>query len=493
MTSNQRRLITITIMLVAVIEILDSTIVNVSLPHMMGSLGANAEQITWVLTSYVVSSAIVMPLTGFLVDNVGQKRLLLIMISGFMLASMLCGMTTSLSQIVTCRILQGVFGAGLVPISQYILRDIYSDEEQGKAMAIWGIGVMVAPILGPTIGGYITEFASWRWIFYINVPICAISLLMTILIIPETIKKSKAIDWTGLILMAVGIGCLQIFLDRGNQAGWLSSNLIFFLIVISITAVIIFIARGLRVKNNIVNLRLFNDRNYALSTLMLVIYAAAMFSALVLQPIMLEHLLGYPVQLAGLVMAPRGLASAFAMILVPSLMKRFGSKILLFVGIMLSIYGTYATSRYNLSVDVWNIIWPGIVQGAGMGLFFVPLSVEAFKTLPKNTIAEASGLFGFGRMLGTSIGISLFSTIVSRETQTNWNRLGGHINIFNHNLIHWLNAQHLTIHSPIALHKLGSELARQASMIAFNDSCWAIAIAFILILPLIFLLQTKKT
>lgn len=479
-------------MLVAIIEVLDSTIVNVSLPHMMSSLGANAEQITWVLTSYVVSSAVAMPLTGLMVERVGQRMLLIIVISGFLIASMLSGMTISLWQMVSCRIMQGIFGAGLVPLSQYILRDIYSQDEQGKAMAIWGIGIMVAPVLGPTLGGYITEYASWRWIFYINVPVCLISLLLTFIYIPETERNKRYIDWLGLILMGAGVACLQVFLDRGNQSSWFDSNFITLLCLGAISLLIIFIYRALHKQNNIIHIRLFKNRNFALCTIMLAIYAGAMFSALVLQPIMLEHLMNYPVSLTGLVMAPRGIASAIGMMLAPTLMKRVNAKALLLLGLFMSAYGTLLMANYNLYVDIAHIVWPSIIQGFGMGLFFVPISVYAFTTLPKDATAESSGLFSFFRMLGASIGISVFSTITTRETQVNWNRLGGHISKLNPNLKLWLQAHHLTLHNPLAIQELGQELGKQASMLGFVDSYYAITIAFFLMLPFIFLIKMRN-
>lgn len=482
--SFHRSMITITVMLVAVIEVLDMTIVNVSLPTMMGSLGANSDQITWVLTSYIVSSAIFMPLTGFLVTRLGRKRLLLMNIGGFLLASVLCGLSTSLAEMILFRTLQGVFGAALVPLSQYILRDAYPKEEHGKAMAIWGIGVMAGPVLGPTLGGYITEALNWRWVFYINVPVCILAFFMAISFISETPRKKEYIDWLGMALMASGIACLQIFLDRGNSQDWFDSNSIILLCVIWVSALSYFIYRGLRKSNNIINLRLFADRNFSLSEILITIYTAGLIGAISIQPIMLENIMGFPTAMTGLLMAPRGVASAIGMVCVAKLINLIDSRVIITAGIIVSIIGTYLMTTFSIESSMSYISWVGALQGLGMGLFFVPLATLAFNSLPKTAEAEASGLFSFSRSLGSSIGISLLTTVVSRQTQANWQQLGSHIQQFNPNLRLWLQHQGWTLKQPEAIGTLAHELSRQAGMIAFIDAFWLVAIAFVVMLPL---------
>lgn len=491
-TPKYRTLIVITVMLVTIIEILDSTIVVVALPAMSGELGASSDQITWVLTSYIVASAILMPLTGFLIESLGRKRLLLINIAGFLTTSMLCGLSTNLEMIIVFRIFQGVFGAALVPISQFTLIETFSKEERNKAMAIWGIGIMVAPVLGPTLGGYITEHMNWRWIFYINVPVCIISFTMALFVIKETQRHFPRIDYIGLSLMAIGVGCLQILLDQGNSKGWLDSNFITRLIVISTVALFFFIVRSLQRSDSVVDLKLFANRNFALCSIMLLLFVGALFSTIAIQPIMLEDLMNYPVIQAGIVMAPRGFASAIAMIMVSGLVKKFGVKPLLLAGIALSAYGTYLMSIFSLNISMSTIIFSSVLQGFGMGLFFVPLTTSAFSTLPKKAEAEATGLFGFCRMLGASVGISILSTIVTRETQVNWHRLGGYINPFNNHLVYWLNQQQLNLQNPETTQRLAHELYRQSNMVAFIDGYRAIAIAFVLLVPLIFLLKGEN-
>ncbi len=483
---DKRWWITVAVMLVAIVEVLDMTIVNVALPNMMGALGANADQITWVLTSYIVSSAICMPLTGFLVNRVGRKRLLLIDIVGFLLSSMLCGLTNDLTTMVIFRTLQGAFGATLVPLSQYILRDTFSHDEQGKAMAIWGIGIMAAPVLGPTLGGYITENLDWRWIFYINVPVCIIAFFMTIKFIKETVRIKQSIDWVGLFWMALGIGTLQVFLDQGNEYNWLSSDYIITLIAISGFSLALFAYRGARYSHNIINLHLFKDRNLSLACIILTLYCLNMFGLMAIQPMMLENLMNYPTETTGIVMAPRGFASAVGMAIVVPLMKRIDHRWFIGIGALLSAYGSYLMAEVSLSTGPYFIALSGAVQGLGMGILFVPISAIALSTLSPKDTAEGSGLFSFGRSLGSSIGISILGTLVSELTQINWNRLGGHINPSNPALMQWLAAQNLTLSNPLTPQLLGQELSRQASMVAFVDCYWFTAIGFLVIIPLTF-------
>lgn len=488
----ERWMITISVMLVAVVEVIDMTIVNVALPNMMGALGANTDQITWVLTSYIVASAICMPLTGFLVTRLGRRRLLLINIVGFLASSMLCGMSVTLSQMVVFRALQGIFGATLVPMSQYILRDTFPPNEQGKAMAIWGIGIMAGPVLGPTIGGYITDTLNWRWIFYVNIPVCIMAFFMTLKFITETPRSKPFIDWFGLILMAVGIGSLQIFLDEGNQYNWFDSNGILILFLISVYTLAYFIIRGWSYKRNIINLHLFKDRNLKMATGLLTCYCLFIFGVLTLQPIMMQQLLNYPVLTTGLLMAPRGFASAFSMLIVAKLMGRVDLRILIIVGLLLSAAGTYVMTLFSLDISEPYIIWSGVIQGFGMGLIFVPLSTLALSTVATGHAAEGSGLFSFGRSLGSSIGISAMSTILSQESQINWNRLGGNINAANPALYQWLNAHNLSIYSPLTAQLLGAQLNAQSSMIAFVDCYWLTMLGFLVMIPFVLMLQPPQ-
>ena len=487
---SRRWLIIATIMMVAILEVLDSTIVNVALPHMMPSLGANQNQITWVLTSYVVSSAIMLPLTGFFSSRIGQKQLLLTNITGFMIASVLCGIAQSLPEIVIFRVFQGLFGASLIPLSQSILRKTFPLEEQGKAMAIWGIGIMAAPIFGPTLGGFITEHMSWRWIFYINLPICLLGLALALFIIPETERYYKRIDWLGLVLMVIGSGALQIFLDKGNENDWLNSNLILILLVAAIFCTIYLVIRSLTHPSSIIKLKIFTDHNFRISCLVFALLSGSLFGLITLEPILLERLFNYTALIAGWTMAPLGIASAVAMIFVPQLMKHINIKIILTTGMLFCICGALRFTNINLNSPIQEFLANNTFLGFGMGFLMVPLSTYSLATLSKKDITEGAGLYSYSRMLGTSIGISLLSTFVSRTTQINWNALSNHITIYNPNIYQWFNSQQLSFLSLLGIKHLGLIVQQQASLLGFLDSFRAIAIIFILLIPLLFTLKT---
>lgn len=491
--SSQRWLITFAVMLVTIVEVLDMTIVNIALPDMMGSLSASSEQITWIITSYVVSSAIIMPLTGFLINFLGRKKLLLINIVGFLITSALCGIATSLQEIVIFRTLQGIFGASLVPLSQYILRDTFPPDQLVKAMAIWGIGIMAGPVLGPTIGGFITEHFSWRWIFYINIPVCFLAFILSSHVISETPTHNTKLDLPGLLLMAVGVGALQIFLDRGNTVDWFSSSSIRWLCLLFTGSLILFIIRGVALgKNNIINLSLFKNRNFTTGCLLLTLFGSSIFGIIALQPLLMENLMSYPSDLSGLIMAPRGVASAFGMALVTKLAKRFDLRTVITVGISCCAIGTYLMTQFNLVMSYTTFIGCSILQGFGMGLFFIPISTITFATLPHNDYAEASGLFSFWRSLGISIGVSSLSTLLSRQTQINWHRLNAHITHFNPNLHLWLSHHHFTLSDKTTLKLLTGQIAQQATMIGFINTFYAVTFGFIIMLPLVWLLKKPK-
>ena len=487
--SINKWLVVITIMLIAILEVLDSTIVNVALPAMMPSLGADQEQITWVLTSYIVAAAMILPLTGFLTNRFGQKKLLQINIIGFMVSSVLCGMATNLTVMVLLRLCQGAFGATLIPTSQSVLRHTFPIEEQGKAMAIWGLGIMVAPVLGPTLGGFITEHTNWRWIFYINLPICLIGFMMTSLFITETKKIMQKIDWSGLLLLLVGIGALQIFLDQGNSKNWFDSNVILLLCLISIASLTYFIVRSFKYPNPIIKLHIFRDRNFTICTITLALFAGCVFSFLTLEPLMLEGLFNYTALAAGMTVSPMGIASAVTMSCSALLIKKLPVKALLSLALLLCAGGIFYLSRLDLNAAQSNFMTANALVGGGMGLFMVPLTTYSLITLPEHEITEGAGLYTYGRMLGTSIGISLLSTLLTREQQINWNRLAGYINPFSANLHHWLITQHLTLTNPTTYAMLAQIVEAKAGMVSFADAYVLIAGIVFLLIPLIFLLQ----
>lgn len=488
----ERVMVVITVMMVAVIEVLDMTIVSVALPHMMGAFGANTEQITWVVTSYIVSSAIVMLVTGFLIGRFGCRRLMFVGVFGFMLASIFCGLATSLEEIVVFRVLQGIFGAILVPLSQFVIRRCFSQKDQATGMAIWGMGIMVAPILGPTLGGYITDTASWRWIFYINVPICLAALFLASIFIKETERLTRHFDWVGMLLMGIGVGALQLFLDRGNSEGWFESTSVQIMLATAIVFLTVFIVRGLRCENHILNLKIFRDRNFTICSTIMALYCGCFFGVVTIQPIMLERLMGYPATLAGLVTVPRGITSAIAMALVARLIHKIDPRWAVFLGLIIAVYSAHLLSTINLDTSFSVIFCISAIQGFATGLFFVPLGTMAFTTLSPTESAEATGVFSFSRNLGISMGTAALGTVISRESQINWNVMGGHISVFNPNLDHWLQYQYLTLKSPEAVGRLANMLGQQSGMLAYLDAYWLVTVALLFLFPTILLLRFRR-
>lgn len=468
--ARQKLFIIITVMCVAILEVLDSTIVNVALPHMMPALGANQEEVTWVLTSYVVASAIMLPLTGYLSKRLGEKTLLLINTAGFMLASFFCGLATSLSIMVLCRCLQGAFGAALIPLSQSFLKQSFPPEEQGKAMGIWAMGVLVGPVLGPTLGGLIIEHASWRWIFYINLPMCAAALWLANAFIPATQGKKTATDWINIAWMILGVGALQLFLDQGNSNDWFESNKIMLLFVLSFIGMIGFITRSLTAPQPAIQLKIFANRDFSLSTLCLAIFCATQFSILTLEPILLQTAFGYTALLSGITLMPMGLFSGLAVSISSRLINRFSVRYILTTGIFFSILGSHYLAGLSLAATQHHFMLANGLMGFGMGFFMVPLSVYSLASLPKEHVTEGAGLYSYGRMLGTSIGISLMSTLVSRLSQVNWNTFGAHLTPYSANTQQWLQAHHLQANDPAGLAQLQLSLHQQASFTAFIDA-----------------------
>ncbi len=493
-----RILIIASIMVATLMQALDMTIVNVALPHMQGSLSAKPDQITWILTSYMVASAIFMPLTGYFTDILGQKKYLMISIGGFVISSALCGLSINITQIVIFRLLQGIFGAAIVPLSQTIMTNLFSDQDRGKAMAIWGVGVMVGPIIGPTLGGYITELATWRWNFYINVPIGIVCLLLLWQNLPSSSTKSRNIDWTGLILISISIGALQYFLDRGNQVDWFESKEICIATFLSIISFLGFMLHNLvkKDKKTVFDLSIFSDRNFAISSTLLAMFGLGLFGSMVILPMLLENLFDYPVITTGLVMAPRGITTMCSMIIVGILIKKIDARFLILTGIIIGSIGTYLGTYYSLYVSPGWFVGPIMLQGLGLGMVFVPLTTVAFATLPVNTRSEASGLFSLLRTIGGSIGISIVSTLLIREEQTAWNQLGGFINPFNPALVtrieHW-HQSIITVPTKSSSTILALSLARQSQMQAFVNIYAFITISFLVMIPLIFLLKKPKT
>ncbi len=489
-----RWLITAVVMAATLMQVIDTTIVNVALPHMQGELSASPSEITWTLTSYLVSSAIFMPLTGYLSDRLGRKNYLIISIAGFTFVSALCGASVTLNEIVFFRLLQGVLGAGLVPLSQAILADIFPPEERGKAMAIWGVGVMVGPILGPTLGGYLTDVASWRWTFYINVPIGIFTLLLAN-IVPNTPKHKRSMDWLGLLLLTLAIGSTQYILDRGNQNDWFSSTSICTATYIAVTSLVGFIFHSLQKKSSSVfSMEIFKDENFVIASLLLGIFIVGMYGILVILPLMMENLLNYSAFTTGLIIAPRGISGMISMFLAGRLISRFDPRWFIILGCIISALGMWVCTFYSLNISPNWLIWPMILQGFGIGFIMVPLSTIAFSTLNNNFRTEGAGLYSLVRTIGGSVGISIAITLFVRRAQVFWNELGGGIQPYNPAVYHYLQALHLKPTQPLGTALLTNELYEQASMLSYINVFYWMIWCFIIMIPLaLFLKQGKKT
>jgi DHA2 family multidrug resistance protein len=445
-----------------------------------------------VLTSYLVSSAILMPLTGYFSDTLGRKRFLLVSIVGFVAASALCGLSQSLAQLVAFRLLQGVFGAALVPLSQAIMADAYPPEERGKAMAIWGMGVMVGPVLGPTLGGWLTDVASWRWTFYINLPVGLLSIFLAWQYIPETAKRERRMDWLGLGFLATGIAGVQYVLDRGTQQDWFDAADIRIAAAACVAGLAAFGWHSWRRgREALFDLRIFRDRNFAMSCLVMAAMGLGLFGGLVLQPILLEGLLGYPIVTTGLVMAPRGIATAISMMVVGRLVNRVDARYLIGFGMLLSAAGSWMMTSYSLDVTIAQIIWPAFLQGLGLGLIFVPLSTIAYMTLERSRMAEAAGIYSLVRTIGAAAGISIVTTVMTRQAQVVWSELGAHVTKYNPAVMDYLRSLHLSPSDPHAMALIAAQVAQQSTLAAILDVFKMTTWSFLAMLPLLLLLRRR--
>ena len=484
-----RRLITLSIMLATIMQTLDSTIANVALPHMQGSLSASQDQITWVLTSYIVAAAIATPATGWLSDRFGRKVLFLGAVVGFTIASALCGISESLVQIVLARLLQGVFGAALVPLSQATLLDINPRERQGQAMAVWGMGVMVGPIIGPTLGGWLTQDYSWRWVFYINVPIGALAFLGILTFMKETTQKRKtSFDFFGFAMLSLAIGLFQMLLDRGELKDWFGSIEIQLEAIGAFVTAAFFVAHTLTSNHDsFIDIRIFGDRNFVTGVLVIFIAGLVLYATRALLPPMLQNLMNYPVTTTGLVLAPSGIGTMVAMLLAGRMLRVVDIRLIMLAGFALTILSLWQMSHYSLVLSQSDIVWPGVIQGIGLGFIFVPLSTVTFSTLAAMLRPAGTAVFSLSRNIGSSMGISIVQTLFTRNTQIAHAALSTHINAFNP-----LIGPFFPLSNPATLLAINTELTRQAAMIAYIDDFKFMMVLTLITTPLIALIRPLK-
>src|SRR5690349_1995968 len=423
-------LVAVAVMFATFMEVLDTTVVNVSLPHIAGNLSATIDESTWVLTSYLVANAIILPMTGWLARNFGRKRLLMASVGGFTLSSLLCGLAPNLPLLVAFRLIQGATGGAMQPLSQAILLEAFPPEQRGKAMGFWGLGIVVAPILGPVLGGWLTDTYSWRWVFYINLPVGIASLVMTQLFIfdPSYLRQEATkIDYWGIGLLALWIGSLQIALDLGQEHDWFSSMFITALVYIAIGGVIAFIAREWLAREPIVDLHVFKNRTYSAGVFLMTTLGFVLYGSTVLLPIMLQTLLGYPSMAAGIAMAPRGIGSLIGMPMVGMLVGKIDARKMVGFGLFTGALTLFWLGELNLNAGYWDIFWPQFFQGLGLSAVFVPLTTISMDPIPRERMGNATSLFNLMRNLGGSIGIAVTGTMLARQQQAYINVFGAHV------------------------------------------------------------------
>jgi DHA2 family multidrug resistance protein len=491
--AENRLLITFSVMLATVMQSLDTTIANVALPHMQGSFVATQDQMTWVLTSYIVAAAITIPLTGWLAIRFDRKKIFLLSVAGFTVASALCGMSTTLLQIVLFRLLQGISGAALVPLSQAILFDINPPENHGRAMSFWGVGVTLGPILGPALGGWLTEDYNWRWVFYINLPIGILAFLGLLFFLPSSRNRpANRFDFFGFIALSIAVGCLQIMLDRGGLKDWFSSGEIVTEGIITVVAFYIYIIHTVTHKRPFINIALFADANFVIGNIFIFIMGAVMFATLAIIPPMLQEILNYPVITTGLVTAPRGMGLMLAMFVVGRLVGRVDTRVLMGGGLLLTAVALWQMEHFSMLMDKWPIIESGILQGFGIGFVYIPLATVAFATLPIALRTEGTAFFNLLRNLGSSIGISAVEALLTRNMQVAHAGLAERVSPYNVSANLWMKAAHIDFAGRNSLALLNGEVTRQAAMIAYLDDFKLIMVMTLMLLPLLLLFRRGR-
>ncbi len=492
------------VMFATFMEVLDTTVVNVSLPHIAGTLSASVDEASWALTSYLVANAIILPMTGWIANYFGRKRTLLAAVFGFTSASFLCGLATSLPMLIFFRVLQGATGGALQPLSQAVMLEAFPPRDRGKAMAFWGLGIVVAPMLGPVIGGYLTDNFSWRWVFYINLPVGLASVIMTRLFIfdpPYIRRQNRGIDYWGIGMLALGIGALQVVLDKGQEDDWFSSTWIVVTAVVALCALVLFVVHEIYTPDPVVKLRVFKDRTYAAGVFLMTMLGFVLYGSLLLLPIFLQTMLGYPALNAGIAMAPRGLGSFLMMPLVGTVMARFDPRKVLAAGLVGASWTLYQLSELNLNAGYWDIFWPQFIQGAALAMLFVPLTTATMDPIPKEEMGNATSMFNLMRNLGGGFGIAAATTFLFRRQQFHLHQLGEHVSALNPLAQEFLrNTQGAltmrgsspTLAAGQAYTALWGTVQRQAAMLAFIDTFRAMSIVFLLVLPFLFIMRRPK-
>ncbi|MGA8574045.1 MAG: DHA2 family efflux MFS transporter permease subunit [Desulfobaccales bacterium] len=499
-------LIAIAVMPGTFMELIDTTVVNVALPHIAGSLSAGVDESTWVLTSYLVSNAIMMPLAAWLGSALGRKRLLMLCLVVFTLSSMACGAAPTLESLIFFRVIQGAGGGALQPLSQAILFESFAVEERGMAMAVYGVGAIVAPIVGPLLGGWITDNLNWRWAFYINLPVGILALVTTAMFIfdPEFLRarKSGRMDFLGVGLLVVGIGALQIVLDKGERDDWFSSDFIVRLSLVALVALVALVYWELKTKRPFVDLRLFKDRNFASGVTVFFFFRFVLYGSMVLLPLFLQTLMGYDATLAGKVMAWGGVSAMVMMPMTGRLCNRVDNRWLSIAGLLIGAWATYLMSGFNVQIDYATAVWPRILQGLGIGVTFVALTNLTMGHISRERMGNATGIYNLLRNLGGSFGIAVVTTLLARRAQFHQSRLVEHLtagspafSAWQHRMAEILPGLGPHWHyweAPRAMAALYDQVQAQAMTLSYNDGYWFFTVLFLLLVPLVFMMRRPR-
>jgi DHA2 family multidrug resistance protein len=483
-------IVAISVMFGTFMEVLDTTVVNVSLPHIAGSMSATPEEATWVLTSYLVANAIILPMTGWLATQFGRKRLLMISVTGFTISSFFCGLAPNLAMLIVFRCFQGAFGGALQPLSQAVLLEAFPPQDRGKAMGFWGLGIVVAPILGPVLGGYLTDSYNWRWVFYINIPVGIASLVMVRMFLfdpPYLRRKAGSIDFLGMGLLTLTIASLQILLDKGQQDDWLASGFIRMLLVIGVFGGVAFLVRELTTEHPVVNLRVLKERTFSAGIVLITVVGFVLYGSMVLLPLWLQTLLGYPAVEAGLTLAPRGIGSFIAMPLVGILVSKIDPRKIIIAGLMTTSVTLFQFSRLSLAAGYCDFFWPQFFQGIAIGMVFVPLTTVTMSRIPREQMGNATSINSLMRNVGASLGIASLTTFMSRQQQVHLNFLSPHISPYN------AMAQRMMANMPgtpqQGYARMWGMITRQAAILSYVDAFVLLAAIFAGLIPLIFLMK----
>jgi DHA2 family multidrug resistance protein len=489
----RRNMVTICAMTATIMQALDTTIANVALPYMQGTLSASQDQINWVLTSYIVAAAIMTAPVGWIASRFGRKRIFIVCSAGFTIASVMCGLAQDINQMVVFRLLQGVFGAALVPLSQAVMLDSYTLQERPKAMAIWGMGVMMGPIMGPSLGAWLTETYSWHWVFFVNLPFGIVTVVGLLVFMDETKLDSKLqFDWFGFAALAIGIGALQLALDRGEQLDWLNSPEIVLELIVSVVGFYYFFAHSFTTDRPFIQFAIFKDKNFATACIFMVVIGVVLFSTMALASPLFQNAFGYPILTAGLLLATRGSGTFVAMMLVSRLMKYFEAKILIATGLSLIAVTLFDMTGWTADTQVKTIVINSIIQGFGLGLVFVPLTTAAFMTLPNQLRTDGTSMLTLIRNVASSIGISIVIAQLTSGTTRVHAVLAEHITPFNNALQMPNVASTINLQTDIGRAMMDGILYAQAQIISFSQDFELVVLVTLCAIPLVFIMGSTK-